>query len=304
MKKKKKLTLMQKRAVTGVLFIMPWLIGFIAFYVRSLFQTVQFSLSKVEMASGGGFTTKFIGIDNFRFVLTEHADFNQILVNSIGDICIDVPLIIFFSLFLAILLNQKFRGRTIVRAIFFLPVIMNSGAISDAIEMARAAVSGGLSSTSAAMAEASSSGVNVEYYMSLFKDLGLPSAILDYVVGAVERINAIITASGVQIVIFIAALQSVSPAMYEVAKIEGATPYETFWKVTFPMVSPLILTNVVYTVVDSFINSEVVDMAYETAFTTKEFGQSAAMSLLSTCSVCLILLIVGYIINRKTFYYN
>lgn len=304
MKKKKRLTLMQKRAITGFLFILPWLIGFIAFYVRSLIQTVQFSLSEVTMKSGGGFTTDFVGISNFDYVLTKDGEFNQVLVNSIIDICIDVPLVIFFSLFLAILLNQKFRGRTVIRAIFFLPVIMNSGAINDAIEMARAAVSGGMSSTSAAMAEATSSSINVEYYMDLFSDLGLPEALLDYVVGAVERINAIITAAGVQIVIFIAALQSVSPAMYEVAKIEGATPYETFWKVTFPMVSPLILTNVVYTVVDSFVNSKVVDMAYDMAFTTRNFGYSAAMSLLSTVSVCLILLIVGYLINRKTFYYN
>ena len=304
MKKKKRLTLMQKRAITGFLFILPWLIGFIAFYVRSLIQTVQFSLSEVTMKAGGGFTTDFVGISNFDYVLTKDGEFNQVLVTSIIDICIDVPLVIFFSLFLAILLNQKFRGRTIIRAIFFLPVIMNSGAINDAIEMARAAVSGGMSSTSAAMAEATSSSVNVEYYMDLFSDLGLPEALLDYVVGAVERINAIITAAGVQIVIFIAALQSVSPAMYEVAKIEGATPYETFWKVTFPMVSPLILTNVVYTVVDSFVNSKVVDMAYDMAFTTRNFGYSAAMSLLSTVSVCLILLIVGYLINRKTFYYN
>lgn len=302
--KTSKLKLTQKRAIYGFLFILPWLVGFLAFYAKSLYQTVLFSFSKVSMADGGGFTTRFIGITNYKYVLTEHASFNQILVNSLIDMVIDVPLVIFFSLFMALLLNQKFKGRTVVRAIFFLPVILNSGAIADAIEMARASVTGGLASTSAAMADATSSSINVEYYMDLFADLGLPKVILDYVVGAVSRISDIIQAAGVQIVIFIASLQSVPPSLYEVSKIEGATAYETFWKVTFPMVTPLILTNVVYTVVDSFVNSEVVDTAYETAFTLKEYGNSASMSMLSTVSVCVILLIVGYLINRKTFYYN
>lgn len=302
--KTSKLKLTQKRAIYGFLFILPWLVGFLAFYAKSLYQTVLFSFSKVSMSDGGGFVTRFIGITNYKYVLTEHASFNQILVNSLIDMIIDVPLVIFFSLFMALLLNQKFKGRTVVRAIFFLPVILNSGAIADAIEMARASVTGGLASTSAAMADASSSSINVEYYMQLFSDLGLPKAILEYVVGAVSRISDIIQAAGVQIVIFIASLQSVPPSLYEVSKIEGATAYETFWKVTFPMVTPLILTNVVYTVVDSFVNSDVVDTAYETAFTLKEYGNSAAMSMLSTVSVCVILLIVGYLINRKTFYYN
>lgn len=302
--KTSKLKLTQRRAIYGFLFILPWLVGFIAFYAKSLYQTVLFSFSKVSMADTGGFSTRFIGLTNYKYVLTEHASFNQILVNSLIDIVIDVPLIIFFSLFMALLLNQKFKGRTLVRAIFFLPVILNSGAIADAIEMARASVTGGLSSTSAALAEATSTGVNVDYYMQLFSDLGLPKGILDYVVSAVGRISDIIQASGVQIVIFIASLQSIAPSLYEVSKIEGATAYETFWKVTFPMVTPLILTNVVYTVVDSFVNSEVVDTAYDTAFTLKEYGNSAAMSMLSTVSVCIILLVVGYLINRKTFYYN
>lgn len=302
--KTSKLKLTQKRAIYGFLFILPWLVGFIAFYAKSIYQTVLFSFSKVSMADVGGFSTRFIGITNYKYVLTEHASFNQILVNSLIDMVIDVPLIIFFSLFMALLLNQKFRGRTIVRAIFFLPVILNSGAIADAIELARASVTGGLSSTSAAMAESASSSINLDYYMNLFSDLGLPKGILDYVVGAVGRISDIIQASGVQIVIFIASLQSVPPSLYEVSKIEGATAYETFWKVTFPMVTPLILTNVVYTVVDSFVNSDVVDTAYETAFTLKEYGNSSAMSMLSTVSVCIILIVVGYLINRKTFYYN
>jgi len=305
MKKKKGMTLTGKRAVVGLLFISPWIVGFLAFYVRSFIMTIQFALSEVNVNPGvGGYTTRFLGLENFVYEFTKHPNFSQTLVTSLQDILIDVPLIVFFSLFMALLLNKKFTGRTLVRAIFFIPVIMNADAIVSAIEMARSAMMGGVSATSAAISESASSGVNMEYYLSLFKELALPDSLLDYVVGAIGRLNDIISASGVQIVIFIAALQSIPSSLYEVAKIDGATGYETFWKVTFPMVLPHIITNVVYTVVDSFTNSEIVDMAYKTAYNDQIWGLSSAMSLTTTVLVCLILGIVCGLIQKRTFYYN
>ena len=302
--KKRRFTLIQKRAISGLLFISPWLFGFIVFYARSLFQTIQFSFSEVNILEKGGYTTTFHGLENYLYALREHPTYNQILTQSVTDMMIDVPLIVMFSLFMAILLNQKFRGRTMVRAIFFLPVILNAGAISTAIESARTFISGGVSPVAADVVEATSSSFNVDYYVMMFSDLLIDEKILTYVIGAVGRISEIITASGVQIVIFIAALQSVSSSLYEVSKIEGATAYETFWKVTFPMVTPLILTNVVYTIVDSFVASEVVNIAYEEAFLQYNYGLSAAMSMLSTVIVCVILGIVVAAISKRTFYYN
>ena len=126
MKKKKKLSLLQKRALTGFAFITPWLIGFLWFYVKSLIQAVRFSLSKMEMLESGGYTLKFTGLDNFKYALFQDPTYNQILATSIRDIVIDVPLIIFFSLFIAMICNGKFKGRTLVRAILFLPIIMRS----------------------------------------------------------------------------------------------------------------------------------------------------------------------------------
>lgn len=300
--KKKRMTLKQKRAITGLLFILPWLIGFIIYYVKSLILSAQFSVSAIEIAETGGYTSTFIGLDNFKFALFEHANFNQILVNSLTDILIDVPFITFFSLFIAILLNTKFKGRAIVRAIFFIPILLGSGAVLQTLQLATQSIQGGATSTIAEMAP--TSGVNVGYYISIFMDLGLPDKLMDYVINLIGRIYDIVRASSIQIIIFIAALQSVSPSLYEVSKIEGATAYETFWKVTFPMVSPLILTNVVYTIVDSFVNSDVVNIAYQTAFQTYDYGLSAAMSLLSSVIVCVILFVVGAIITKFTFYYN
>lgn len=301
--KKKKMSLTTKRSITGYLFILPWLVGFLIFYLRSLIMTAGFSLSEISVAVGGGYNQKFVGLSNYLYAFRAHGSFKQVLTTSVGNMLVDVPLITFFSLLMAMLLNKKFRGRTLVRAIFFLPVIMNSSAINAAIEFSRNMLAGGLSASSAEMASASS-GVNVMYYMEMFASLGLPQGILDYVVGAVERINDIISASGVQIIIFIAALQSIPGSLYEVAKIEGATAYETFWKVTFPMVMPHIITNIVYTVVDNFANSEIVEMAYNTAFSEVNYGLSSTMSLVSTVVVCLILVLVCGFIQKRTFYYN
>ncbi len=304
-RKKKRLSLTARRSVYGYLFILPWLVGFGVFYLRSLIMSFQFSLSELTVNPGGGYTLDFVGFDNFIYAFRVHGTFKQVLTTSIGNMLIDVPLITFFSLFMAILLNNKFKGRTLVRAIFFLPVILNSGAITDAMDLARTMMSGGISSSSAEMAEAAAStGVSLDYYIQMFAALGLPDMIIEYVAGAVGRISDIINASGVQIIIFIAALQSIPGSMYEVAKIEGATAYETFWKVTFPMVMPHILTNVVYTVVDNFAVSEVVDLAYKTAFTDNNYGLSSVMSIVSTLVTCLILVLVCRFIQKRTFYYN
>ena len=302
--KAKKMTLTQKRSVTGYLFILPWLVGFVVFYLRSLFMTLQFSLSELTVSTGGGYTLDFVTIDNFIYALRVHGTFKQILTTSVANMVIDVPMITFFSLFMALLLNKEFKGRTLVRAIFFLPVIMGSAAITDAMELSRTMMAGGLSASSSEMASAVTSGVNVEYYVDMFKNLAMPDGILDYIVGAVYRINEIITASGVQIIIFIAALQSIPGSMYEVAKIEGATGYETFWKVTFPMVMPHIITNIVYTVVVNFADSEVVELAYNTAFTEINYGLSSAMSIISTVITCIVLVLAVRFIQKRTFYYN
>lgn len=300
--KKHSLTLAQKRTVNGYLFILPWVIGFCAFYVRSLIMTFQFSLSNLTV-DVGGYSLSWAGLDNYLYAFTVHGSFKQVLTTSVMNMLVDVPLIIFFSLFMALMLNQKFRGRTLVRAIFFLPVILNAEAIIDAIETAAAMVSSGVSSTSQELAS-ETAGVGIGYYMELFGNLMISRDLLGYIVGAVNRINSIVSASGVQIVIFIAALQSIPSSMYEVAKIEGATGYETFWKVTFPMVMPHIITNIVYTVVDSFISSDVVTLAYNTAFTEFNYGLSSVFSLVSTVVTCAILVLVCGIISRKTFYYN
>lgn len=304
-KKKFKLTLIQKRAITGLLFISPWLVGFLYFYVRSIGKSIWFSLCEINLAETGGYTTHFVGLDKYKYIFTVHGTFNQTLATSVWDTMIDIFLIVFFSLFMSMLLNQKFKGRTIVRAIFFIPVILSSEAIGSAISQASELVLGGISTASEGISNATSSGIDLTFYTDMLVTFGLPSGIVQYIVGAVGRLSDVVSASGVQIVIFIAALQAIPTSLYEVSKIEGATGYETFWKVTFPMVMPHIITCIVYTVVDSFISSPVVQTAYDTAFgATHDYGMSAAMSVSSTLITCAILFVVVAIIQKRTFYYN
>ncbi len=302
--KKRRLSLESKRKINGYLFILPWLVGFIVFYVRSLFMTVEFSLSDLQMdVVNGGYNLTWVGLKNYIYAFTAHGSFKQILTSSVLNMVVDIPLIIFFSLFMALLLNRKFKGRTLVRAIFFLPVILNAEAILDAIESATAMVATGVSAASQEVA-AESAGIGMAYYIDLFGSLMLPKSVLEYIVGATDRITSIISASGVQIVIFIAALQSIPSNLYEVAKMEGATAYETFWKVTLPMITPHIITNIVYTVVDSFVSSDVVTLAYNEAFTNYNYGLSSVFSLVSTLVTCGILLLICGTITKKSSFYN
>ncbi|MDF2804769.1 MAG: binding-protein-dependent transport system inner rane component, partial [Anaerocolumna sp.] len=260
-------------------------------------------------AVNGGYKLTNMGWENFRYAFRVHGSFKQILTASVLDMLVDVPLITFFSLFMAILLNKKFKGRTLVRAIFFLPIIMNSGAITAAMDLSAQMMQGGISSQAAELLSTSASAggtlaLDIDFFIDTFMSLGLPVTLIGYIISAVARINDIISASGVQIIIFIAALQSIPGSMYEVAKIEGATGYETFWKVTFPMVMPHIITNVVYTIVDSFTESGVVDLAYKTAFNEFNYGLSSVFSLVSTIITCVILVTVCGLIQKRTFYYN
>lgn len=300
--KKKRMSLTQKKSLTGLIFIAPWIIGFITFYAKGIIETIIMAFSEVTQNETGGFNKTFNGIANFIYAFGEDKDFNMILVQSVGDILIDVPLIIFFSLFLAIILNGKFKGRTLFRAILFLPVIMGAGVIVDAIDAAQAAVSGGLNAVADNMAVTQDTGMM--QILKTFIEFGVPEKLITYLSQAVERIFNVVRASGVQTIIFIAALQSINGSLYEVAKIEGATAYETFWKVTMPMVSPMILTNVVYTIVASFANSEIIEKAETVAFKSFQYGISSAMSLISTVVVCGLLLIIGWLISKKVFYYN
>lgn len=295
-----KLSLEKKNRYFGLFFIMPWMAGFLLLFLFPLLSSFRYSLSKLQI-SNDGYTLDYIGLDNYRNILTVHESFVRTLTGSVVDIAVNVPLIVIFSLFTAVLLNQKFRGRALARAIFFLPVILASGIIAE-IE------SGDLmQAVMRSTSEESGSGLSMLRSFELAKLLvesGVSMTIVDYLTNAVNRIYQIISQSGVQILIFLAGLQSISPALYEASRIEGATGYEAFWKITFPMISPLMLTNVIYTIIDSFLNNQTSRLIMETAFGKFDFGLSASMSWLYFAVISMILWVVAMLISRNVFYYD
>lgn len=285
----------EQKALWGFLYVLPWLLGFLFFFLIPLLYSLQYSLSEIE-ANAKGMTVKFIGFDNYIEALTVNTSFNRTLTDSVVNMVVNVPLIVIFSLFLAVLLNQKFVGRGIARSIFFLPVILASGVIAN------------LEATSLVQAinEQNANGgvfsIGTMELMRIMLNSGMNEDIVMYLMDAVERIYQIVSQSGVQILIFLAGIQTISPQLYEASKIEGATGYEAFWKITFPMVSPLILVNVIYTIIDSFSRNDMTTLIRETGFTTFNFGLSSAMAWIYFLVIMIILLISTYVISKRVFY--
>jgi len=186
-------------------------------------------------------------------------------------------------------------------------VLMMAGAVTGPlIEMMNAIVGGagnaGVAAQTFAPAAGAGAGFNADLLFITLFEFGIPPVIIMYIVGAIVQVHSIINSSGVQIIIFLAGLQSIPVSLYEVAKIEGATAYETFWKITFPLISPLILTNYIYTVVDGYTASTVFNLANETAFFNLNFGLASAMSVATSGIILLLLLVSGYAISRYVVY--
>ncbi|WP_246553511.1 carbohydrate ABC transporter permease [Paenibacillus tritici] len=287
-----------QKALMGFFYVLPWLLGFIFFFLIPLLSSLRYSLSSVQ-ANSDGLIIHFSGLQNYVEALTVNTEFNRSLADAILNMVINVPLIVIFSLFLAVLLNQKFIGRSLARSIFFLPVILASGVILS------------LESTSLIQAvndqnagAGAIQGLGTFELEGMMLDAGLSEWVVDYLTSAVGRIYDIVSQSGVQILIFLAGIQTISPQLYEASKMEGATGYEAFWKITFPMVSPLILVNAIYTIIDSFSNNAMTDLIRETGFTQFNFGLSSAMAWLYFAAVALILAVSSYLISRKVFYYD
>lgn len=300
---KLRLTLRGKEAMAGYLFALPALIGFFCFFLPMVIESISFSLHNMEVTANGYVLTPAAknGFEHYIRAFAIDPDFNQMLLDSIKNMCINVPLIIIFSFFAANLLNQKFAGRAIARSIFFFPVILTSGIVLG-MESSDLLVQ--------AASEAEANADEIASFLNMARLLGeytsLPPAVIGFLSDAVNGIYDIIIASGVQILIFLAGLQSISTSLYEAAKVEGATGWESFWKITFPMISPLILVNSIYTIIDTFTNetNEMMSAIKTTIFSDVKYGYGSAMAWIYFLAIGIIVLIVGGLISRKVFYYD
>ena len=283
----------------GYFFVLPFIIGFLAFTVYPLIQSMFFSFQDITY-NMDGYHTQPAGIEHYAYLPVKDPSYRLLLLNSQKDMLLHVPLIVFFSFFAANLLNQKFRGRLLARAIFFLPVILASSSVLGMnVDAIMASASGGTG-----IGETARETVNLSMQMQTFlKSVNLPGGFTDYVISGVKRITTIISASGVQILLFLAGLQSVTPSQLEAAHMEGANSWEIFWKITVPIVSPILLVSTLYTVIDSFTaNSNPVIQAVQGKYAGLQFGMGSAMSWLYILVVFLIIGLVYGLLSKVVFY--
>lgn len=302
-RQKKKKTLAFKNAVAGYLFICPFILGFILFMIIPLFQSLRMSFSQVNVTSGGGMTMVWNGIANYKNAFVVDAEFVPDLLAELWKMLTNVPATLVFSFFIALLLNQNFKGRGVVRAIFFIPVIISSGVIVG-LETNNALLNEMQDVINDTSNEGSITGVLESILVT--SDSSPMSTMFQYVFDIINSVYDIAIASGIQIIIFLSALQTISPSMFEAAKIEGCTAWESFWKITLPMVSSMILVNLVYTVIDFFLKSDNTVMEKITLEISEKmnYGNGSAMAWIYFLCVILALGLVSLIISRRVYYYE
>lgn len=304
-KKRMKQSLDAKKARAGWIFVLPFVLVFLLVYVPIVVDSINYSFNEINFKKGGGYSLDWVGWGNYETALFENATFVPTLVDGIKSLVFNIPAIVIFSLFMAVLLNQKMRGRAAFRAIFFVPVILATGLIEE------------IDLTNSMESYMSSSGVNMGGdtatatqimsdldFKNLFENMKLGDELVEYVVGIVNNIYDVVNKSGVQMLIFLAGLQSISPAIYESCSIDGATAWETFWKITLPMISPMILVNTVYTVIDSFTSADNRVMSFISEIYQQAGGTtlSAAMSWMYFLIVILMIAVVAAILSAFVFY--
>ncbi len=249
-KKRGKLSLLQRRSLSGWLFALPFVLGIIFIYAPIIFTSLKVTFC--DVATDG--TMTFAGFKYYQGVLTDDPWFPITILDGLEDLILQIPAIVIFALFMAIILNQKMTGRAAFRAIFFLPVILSTGIIdrlnsTDAFGDAISGSSGSIDNNTGEEAGGIVSALDIQQLLGGIK---LGSGLVEYVTTLVNNIFDIVSRSGVQMLIFLSGLQSISPSIYESCQVEGASAWETFWKITLPMISPMILVNGVYTVIDLF----------------------------------------------------
>ena len=271
----------------GYLFIAPWIAGVCVFFLWAMVQSLQFAFHRVELSNGVILHPLENGVfDNFVKVFTTDVNFPTILANFGVGLVLQLPVIIAFSLIIALLLNSRIRCRGLFRLIFFLPVIIATGPV---------------------MSQLSAQGVSSVPMVSQNALLGvlegLPEFIYEPINNLFSSLILILWNSGIQILIFLAGLQKVPRAMYEAAKIDGASSWETFWKITLPSVKSLILLNSIYTVVTLATggSNEIIELIYTATYTaTQGYSYAMAMSWIYTAVVAVILVIVFLLLKDKS----
>jgi len=284
-----RLTLRQRNAIYGYLFISLWLIGTIVFFLLPLVRNFSLSLTDARLSTIRENNYQFIGFGNYLEAFSVDIEFVPYLLETMNNLIVDVPFILAFSLAAAMLAIQRVPGSTVFRAIFFLPVVIGSAVVVGRMfdQLGNQMVL--------------FRGEGVQQFLYLYLGENLPNFLF-----FLNRSVFVLWRSGVQILIFIAGLKSIDPSLYEVAQVDGASPWGQFWKITLPMLSPVILINIVYTIIDSFTDyfNTVLRYIRVVTFQSSEMrlGYPSALGNIYFILVFILVIIIFVIIGRMTFY--
>ncbi|EGC03928.1 MULTISPECIES: sugar ABC transporter permease [Ruminococcus] len=297
--KKHRLSYEKRKGLYGYGFIALWALGTIYFFIYPLIVSIIYSFNETHVQPGG-MEMKYIGWKNYVNAFRKDQDYSLALVDMLKNTALRTPLIIIFSIFIALVLNQKFKGRTFARAVFFLPVIIATGPVMDIINgnMSTGGYSGG-SEQFSTMFEANL----VDQLLNFLGIYNISDKLSSIINSLTTDIFNLVWNSGIQILLILAALQGISPASKEAAQMEGATSWEFFWKITLPTISPMILASVVYTVVDSFVDpgNKVMTIVLNKS-TNWDHGYSAAMAWAYFAIIGVCLAIIVAILNKVIYY--
>lgn len=255
----------------GRLFVLHWEIGLLLFFVVPLFKSLYFAFCDISFA-GGVFRYDFVGMKNIDYAWNKDAYFKTNMGATLTSMLYSLPVIVILSLILALLLNQKFKGRLFFRSLYFLPVIIASGVVIQLL----------FKSTSS---ELSSSGVSDSFAANMLsvddilKWLSLPTEVGVYFSTVLNNIFNLVWNCGIQIVLFISGMQSIPDSLYEVSKVEGATKWEEFWFITLPMLARTLILVIIFTMVELITDNSnaVMERAYTFMGVASNYGKASAM---------------------------
>jgi len=278
-----RLSMKTRHILEGYSFVGPWIIGFFLFMAVPLGRSFYYSLNNLKPTKQGLQAT-YVGLKNYRDAFTTDVKFFPLLLETMKDMLTQVPLILIFAMFCAILLNRNAFGRTFFRGIFFLPVIIASGAALRKLM------------------EQGAASLPIFYQFELYRQLNafIPEEVLDPLLKYADALTLVMWDSGVQILIFLAGLQTISPSLYEAAKIDGATEWEVFWKITFPMLIPMIFVNTLYSIVNSFTKPDngVMNHLLNVVFVSNNYSYGSAIGWLYFIFIFIVLGIVFLLFRR------
>ena len=294
--KNKRPSLEAKRVKVGYLFTLPFIIGAAVAIVYPIIVSVIYSFADIT-ANASGYSIKFVGLGNYNNIFNIDPTFKRILLNTLKSTALNVPVVIIFSFFLASVLNTEFKGRGMARTVLFLPMILNSNLVKSILS--GDAVMGSVTEKSSADT-AQISGA----FEGFLSKLDIGTGVTDLLVSSVNNITNILAMSVIPIIIMLAGLQSVSKSVYEASYVEGATKWEVFWKISLPIVSPMILVSVIYCIIDSFtsIDNAVISKVKTVSFKNLEFGLGSAMAWSYLLIVLAIVALVYLAVNRFVSY--